>query len=142
MSCKKKDDSSNDTTPPAATPNPYFTAKINGVPYTATSLGGGRAGGLLTITGQTSDTSIVLQGNFVAATTYQLSTSYSNGFNTGIHSLGTTIQYWLVSGQIIFSKFDMTNLRVSGTFNFTGHNSTYGNAVVTEGKFNDVLLTQ
>jgi hypothetical protein len=139
--CKKKDNDDD-----SATPSSGFTAKIDGVSWTAidTLVMADVSGGDITING------FSLAGRAIDFTlvgtstgTYQLN-GLSGNNGTYTDELGTTYSTGLLvdGGKINISKLDNSTHKMSGTFNFTAVSASTGDTVViTSGSFNNITFT-
>ena len=136
-SCKKdKTDTSGDT-------STGFSAKVGGTSWTAKSVIATEYTGPSTIIvaiGSTASETMTLHIGGAANGTYKV-TANNNMCEGNIGDYFSTYFSDVPVGQIVITKYDLTNKLVSGTFTFDASSSGSTVYHVTEGKFDNVPLT-
>lgn len=128
--CKKEDDEPGNTT--------TFTAKIDGVTFTAATAVVTQTGSFYSISGHKDD------NNQITLNVPGLNTStYTEDVPDQVIALcvQSGIDYYSGSGDYTITISEYSDSKVSGTFSFTGTEQTNSTTVsVTEGQFNNVPL--
>ncbi|MEZ4887477.1 MAG: DUF6252 family protein [Chitinophagales bacterium] len=121
--------------------NAVFEAEVNGTAWSAKEAGGDIVNETLTISGLDSDG---IGNDFTITITYSEEFTTRSGnfdmitntaFITGTGINGDCIAQ---TGTVTFSKFDMTNRLVSGTFSFTCQDADGIEVAVSNGKFENI----
>ena len=127
--------------PTNPTPNPIFTATINGTNWSALQVSSGVLNQVLTFAGLDSDGQgddfniSITYGEEFTARTGDFDMVINTAFITGT---GITDECIAQTVSVTFTTFDTTNNLVSGTFEFTCQDADGNETTVTNGSFQDI----
>lgn len=135
FSCKKDDKATTDTA--------SFSAKVNGTLWTATNMLAGHqtTGNTSNVTGMGTTAAEMISLDFIGNGT---GTYKMKDYNMGSVSIGsidcTTFFSEKPEGEIVITKYDAANSKISGTFSFKAEDMSGTVYTIKEGKFENVNL--
>ena len=135
MSCKKDDKT--------ATATASFSAKVNGTLWTASNFLAGHQslGNTSTVTGLGTTAAEMINIDFTGSGTGTYKMNDSNMGSVTIGSINcTTFFSDPPVGEIVITKYDAANSKISGTFSFKAEDMSGTVYTITEGKFDNVEL--